>query len=56
MDLHRDVAVVSIAVELLKYIHLNQHCPSMALDHHIRLRRSQSPVAQNIRLKMKMPL
>ena len=51
MDLHREVAV-----ELQKYIHLDQHRPSMALDHRIRLRRSQSPVAQNIRLKMKMPL
>jgi hypothetical protein len=47
MDLHREVLV-----ELLKYIDLDQHRPSMALDHRMsRLHRSQSPVAQNIRLK-----
>jgi hypothetical protein len=47
MSLHREVAV-----ELLKYILLDQHRPSMR----IHLRRSQSLVAQNVRLKMKMPV
>jgi hypothetical protein len=47
MSLHREVAV-----ELLKYILLDKHRPSMR----VHLRRSQSLAAQNVRLKMKMPV